>query len=83
MRTGHTEASVDLARMAGMREVGVICEIIKDNGEMARWADLEEFAQEHDLTMVSIPDIIKYRLVKETLLEKQEEAVMPRVRFIS
>ncbi len=76
VRTGHTEASVDLARMAGMREVGVICEIIKDNGEMARWADLEEFAQEHDLTMVSIPDIIKYRLVKETLLEKQEEAVM-------
>lgn len=60
-RAGHTEAAVDLARMAGLRPAGVICEILHEDGSMARLPDLEVFAQEHDLLMISIADLIAYR----------------------
>lgn len=76
-REGHTEASVDLCRICGLAEVGVICEIIKDNGEMARMDDLEIFAKEHNLKIISIEDLIKYRKKHENLLKIEVEAYMP------
>ena len=60
VRTGQTEGSVDLARMAGLQPAGVICEIMNDDGTMARMADLERFAREHDLQVISIADIIRH-----------------------
>jgi 3,4-dihydroxy 2-butanone 4-phosphate synthase / GTP cyclohydrolase II len=60
-RAGHTEAAVDLASLAGMQPVGVICEIIKDDGTMARVDDLVEFSKEHDLKLITIKDLIEYR----------------------
>jgi 3,4-dihydroxy 2-butanone 4-phosphate synthase/GTP cyclohydrolase II len=70
VRTGHTEGSVDLCRLAGLSEAGVICEIIKDNGEMARRDDLDIFAKEHDLHTVFISDIVEYRLANERLVQE-------------
>ncbi len=70
VRTGQTEGSVDLARLAGLEPAGVICEIMKDDGTMARMPDLERFAQEHGLVIVTIADIIKYRLQNECLVEE-------------
>lgn len=61
-RTGQTEGSVDLAKLAGLKPAAVICEIMKDNGEMARMPDLEKFAEEHKLKIVAVKDIIRYRL---------------------
>lgn len=69
-RAGHTEGSVDLSRMAGKKAAGVICEIMNDDGSMARLPDLEVFAQKHDLPIVSIEDLITFRLLKETLVEE-------------
>jgi 3,4-dihydroxy 2-butanone 4-phosphate synthase/GTP cyclohydrolase II len=77
VRTGQTEGSVDLARLAGMKPAGVICEIMKDDGTMARRPDLELFAQEHDLRIVSIADLIAYRLRKERLIRRSAEARLP------
>jgi 3,4-dihydroxy 2-butanone 4-phosphate synthase/GTP cyclohydrolase II len=68
VRTGQTEGSVDLARMAGLEPAGVICEIMRDDGEMARMPDLEKFAAEHDLSILSIADMIEYRLQTERLV---------------
>src|SRR3989442_13060495 len=62
VRTGQTEGSVDLARLAGLKSAGVICEIMKDDGTMARLPDLEIFAAEHGLKLVTIADLIQYRL---------------------
>lgn len=76
-RAGHTEASIDLARLAGLREAGVICEILKSNGEMARLADLIPFAREHGLKIISIEDLIKYRRKKEKLVRAVEVIDMP------
>jgi len=76
-RAGHTEASVDLARMAGCEPAGVICEILKSNGEMARLTDLVAFAREHDLKIISIEDLIKYRRKKEKLVRSIEVIDMP------
>ncbi len=76
-RAGHTEASVDLARLAGVAPAGVICEIIKDNGEMARVPDLFEFSKQHGLKMITIKDLIKYRVMKECLIEKIETIPLP------
>ncbi len=75
VRTGHTEGSVDLCRLAGLAPSAVICEIIKDNGEMARRDDLEKFAKKHDLKTVYISDLVEYRLANERLLRQisQEE----------
>ncbi|HEY8374853.1 MAG TPA: 3,4-dihydroxy-2-butanone-4-phosphate synthase [Nannocystis sp.] len=70
VRSGHTEGSVDLARLAGLRPAGVICEIMRDDGEMARMDDLEVFAREHDLPILTIADLIGYRLKRETLIEE-------------
>jgi 3,4-dihydroxy 2-butanone 4-phosphate synthase / GTP cyclohydrolase II len=69
-RTGQTEGSVDLARLAGLTPAGVICEIMKTDGTMARMDDLRRFAEEHGLHIVSIADLIEYRLQHDRLLEK-------------
>ncbi|RMG98664.1 MAG: 3,4-dihydroxy-2-butanone-4-phosphate synthase [Deltaproteobacteria bacterium] len=69
VRSGHTEGAVDLARMAGLWPAGVICEIMRDDGEMARMPDLERFAREHDLPILTIADLIRYRLERESLVE--------------
>lgn len=73
VRTGQTEGSVDLARLAGLRAAGVICEIMKDDGTMARMPDLEEFGREHGLRILSIADLIHYRLQTETLVRRVTE----------
>ena len=69
-RTGHTEGSVDLARLAGLKPAGVICEIMKDDGTMARYPDLVEFGREHDLKILTIADMIAYRLAREQLVTR-------------
>ena len=68
VRTGQTEGSVDLARMAGCYPAGVICEIMNEDGTMARMPDLEKFAEEHDTPIVTIADLVQYRLTKESLV---------------
>ena len=72
-RAGHTEAAIDLTRLAGLKEGGVICEIMKDDGDMARMPDLLEFGRKHDLKVVSIEDLIHYRLRQGDLVERIEE----------
>lgn len=76
-RQGHTEAAVDLAKLAGFQPAGVICEIIKDDGEMARLPDLEIFAAEHGLKIISIADLLTYRKRTENLISAVESAPMP------
>ncbi len=73
VRTGHTEGSVDLCRLAGLAPVAVICEIIKDDGTMARRDDLREFSSRHDMPIVYISDIVEYRLSNEVLVKKIEK----------
>ena len=73
VRTGHTEGSVDLCRLAGLSEASVICEIMKDDGTMARRDDLDIFAEKHDLKIVYISDIVEYRLANETLVRITNE----------
>ncbi len=73
VRTGHTEGSVDLARLAGLRPAGVICEILKDDGTMARRAELDAFAREFGLKVISIADLIAFRRVKEKLVRRHVE----------
>ena len=70
VRTGHTEGSVDLCRLAGLSESSVICEIIKEDGTMARRDDLDIFGEEHDLKTVFISDIVEYRLANERLVNE-------------
>lgn len=76
-RAGHTEAVVDLMRMAGLKPVGVLCEILKLDGSMARVPDLLEMSRAHDLKMISVQDLIAYRRSKETLVEMVAEARLP------
>jgi 3,4-dihydroxy 2-butanone 4-phosphate synthase/GTP cyclohydrolase II len=71
VRVGHTEGSVDLCRLAGLSESSVICEIIKEDGTMARRDDLDIFCKDHDLKIVYISDLVEYRLANETLIEKE------------
>jgi 3,4-dihydroxy 2-butanone 4-phosphate synthase/GTP cyclohydrolase II len=71
VRTGQTEGSVDLARLAGCRPAGVICEIMRDDGEMARLPELEQFAVRHDLMLLSVADMIAYRLLRERIVRRQ------------
>ncbi len=73
VRTGHTEGSVDLCKLAGLAPAAVICEIIKDDGTMARMDDLEVFAKEHNLCIVYISDIVAYRLSNEKLIKRVKE----------
>ena len=77
VRTGQTEGSVDLARLAGLKPAAVICEIMKDDGTMARMPDLEKIAEKHNMRIVAIKDLVAYRLQKESLVEKVAEAVIP------
>ena len=76
-RAGQTEASVDLTRMSGQYPAAVICEIIRDDGRMARMPDLEEFAGLHDLKIVTVADVITYRRDHEKLIERVAEARLP------
>jgi 3,4-dihydroxy 2-butanone 4-phosphate synthase / GTP cyclohydrolase II len=73
MRAGHTEAACDLAELAGLSAAGVICEVLKDDGSMARLPDLIPFAKEHGLKIGTIADLIRHRLTTETLVEKITE----------
>jgi 3,4-dihydroxy 2-butanone 4-phosphate synthase/GTP cyclohydrolase II len=76
VRAGQTEASVDLARIAGLFPAGVICEIMKEDGSMARVPDLADFAQEHGLKMVTVADLIRYRLKTESFVRKVSERIL-------
>ncbi|MFZ5823196.1 MAG: bifunctional 3,4-dihydroxy-2-butanone-4-phosphate synthase/GTP cyclohydrolase II [Bacillota bacterium] len=76
-RPGHTEAAVDLARMAGLYPAGVICEIMNEDGSMARVPELLEFAREHGLKMVTIAELIRYRMQHESLVDPLEPVRMP------
>ena len=76
VRAGQTEASVDLARMAGLVEAGVICEIMNDDGTMARVPDLVEFCRHHDMLMVTVADLIRYRLQNERYTKRVGETVI-------
>ncbi|MFZ3116670.1 MAG: bifunctional 3,4-dihydroxy-2-butanone-4-phosphate synthase/GTP cyclohydrolase II [Syntrophales bacterium] len=77
VRTGQTEGSVDLSRLAGLQPSGVICEIMNDDGTMARMADLEIFAREHDLKIATIADLIDFRMQNETMIRRAATAIMP------
>lgn len=77
VRAGQTEGSVDLARLAGLRPAAVICEIMKDDGTMARMPDLEKFSEEFNIPIVTIADIIEYRMRTEKLVRKVAEAKLP------
>lgn len=76
-RAGHTEAAIDLLKLAGMEEVGAICEIIKPDGNMARLGDLKNFANKHNLKLLTIQSLIHYRRQREKLVEKFSEAELP------
>jgi len=76
-RAGQTEGSMDLARLAGLKPAGVICEIMNDDGTMARMPDLIEFSQHHGLKIVTIADLIQYRLRNETLVRRAAVATLP------
>jgi 3,4-dihydroxy 2-butanone 4-phosphate synthase/GTP cyclohydrolase II len=76
-RAGQTEGSVDLARMAGLKPAGVICEIMNDDGSMARMPDLVRFARQHGLKVVTIADLIEHRLRHEKLVRRAGEALLP------
>jgi len=77
VRAGHTEASVDLAKLAGLRPSGVICEIMDDDGSMARMPSLEKFSEEHNIGICTIAELISYRLHNESFVHKRAEAVIP------
>ncbi len=77
VRTGQTEGSVDLCRLAGLSPAAVICEVMNDDGSMARRPDLEKVAAEHDLTIVAVADIISYRLLNERFVRRAAEATLP------
>ena len=74
VRTGHTEGSVDLCRLGGLKSAAVICEVMRDDGEMARLPDLMEFAKEHNLIVASIADLVQYRLQQDSLVERMVTA---------
>ena len=77
VRTGQTEGSVDLCRLAGLTPAGVICEIMRDDGTMARMPDLEVFTREHNLKIVTIADLIDYRMQNESLIRRVAQATIP------
>ena len=81
-RTGHTEAAVDLARLAGLYPAGVICELVNEDGSMARLPALERFADRHDIAIVSIADLIAYRRRSEKLVHRVTEARIPTVHGV-
>ena len=76
-RTGHTEATVDLVKMAGLGQCGLCCEIMREDGTMMRTTELKEFSKQHNLTMITIEDLVKYRAERESLVEKVSAAKLP------
>lgn len=78
-RAGHTEAAVDLSQLAGLEPAGVICEVINEDGSMARVPQLAEFCMRHNLKMITITDLIHYRMKKEKLVWRSAEAMMPTI----
>jgi 3,4-dihydroxy 2-butanone 4-phosphate synthase/GTP cyclohydrolase II len=76
VRAGQTEAAVDLAKLAGLRPGGVICEVMNEDGSMARRPQLEEFCREHDLRMISVAELIRYRLQTERLVRRHAEGCL-------
>lgn len=76
-RRGHTEATVDLMRLAGLKECGLCCEIMRDDGTMMRTTELLELAEELDLTIITIADLVKYRLNRESIVAREAEADLP------
>jgi len=76
-RTGQTEGSVDLARLAGLKPAGVICEIMNDDGTMARMPDLKKFGEKHDIKIATVSDVIAYRMRNESFVKKAAETVLP------
>lgn len=79
VRPGQTEASVDIARIAGLYPAGVICEIMNEDGTMARLPQLQDFAAQHDLKTISVADLVRYRISKETLIRRVVETDLPTV----
>jgi 3,4-dihydroxy 2-butanone 4-phosphate synthase/GTP cyclohydrolase II len=77
VRRGHTEAAVDLARLAGLYPAGVLCEVVSDDGSMARGPDLAEFAERHDVPIMTIDDLVNYRWRTEALVSRDAEATIP------
>src|SRR3954469_953538 len=77
VRAGQTEASVDLARMAGMVPAGIICEIMKEDGTMARVPDLIEFCRQHEMKMLTVAELIRYRMQHERYIQRIGEGVLP------
>jgi len=77
VRTGQTEGSVDLARLAGLKPAGVICEVMNDDGTMSRMPDLEIFAKKHNLKIITIADLIRYRLHNESLVRRAAVTTLP------
>ncbi len=77
VRTGQTEGSVDLARLAGLKPAGVICEVMADDGTMARMPQLQEFARKHDLKIVTVADLVEYRMRTELLVRRAAETTLP------
>lgn len=77
VRAGQTEGSVDLARIAGLKPAGVICEIMNDDGTMSRLPELTIFAERHDLKIVTIADLVAYRMRKELLVQRVAETILP------
>lgn len=77
VRDGHTEATVDLVKLAGLKECGLCCEIMREDGTMMRTTELLEFAQKHNLTVITIEDLIKYRLKHESLVKREAVAQLP------
>ncbi len=77
VRAGQTEGSVDMARLAGLRSAGVICEIMNDDGTMARMPELKKFAKEHGLKICTIADLVAYRLKHESLVRRAAEVLLP------
>jgi len=76
-RPGHTEAAIDLSVLAGLRPAGVLCEMVNDDGTMQRRPDLERFAKEHDLSLITIADLVAYRRLRERQVEKVVETRLP------
>ena len=76
-RTGHTEATVDLMKLAGLKECGLCCEIMRDDGTMMRTEELKEFAKEHNIKMITIADLVEYRLKEDSLISREAKADFP------
>ena len=77
VRTGHTETTVDLCKLAGLKPVGICCEIMNDDGHMARTPDLIEFANKHDLVFITVADLVAYRKSHEKMVHRVAEAALP------